>query len=101
MSQKSFNFKESCQNYLDFFCQNTSCHGGNWAMKAKSPKLKITLQIILMLIQILMLAVVIRIFFFRVVQPTFYLDYIPNNGTFPNVTICNHRMFDLAKSQGL
>ena len=70
-------------------------------MKAKSPKLKIMLQIILMLIQLLMLTVVIRIFFFRVVQPTFYLDHVHNNGTFPNVTICNHRMFDLARSQGL
>ena len=70
-------------------------------MKAKSPKLKATLQIMLMLIQIFMLAVVIKFICFREIQPFHVTRFKQNNGTFPNVTLCNHRMFDLVKSQGL
>ena len=101
MSENFLSFKESCNRYLDFICLNTSCHGGNWAMKAKSTKLKTILQIMFILFQFFMLSQVIRVFFFRPIQPIPLKQILPNNGIFPNVTICNQRMFDLAKSKGV
>ena len=101
MNVNSNGFKKSCMKYLDFICENTSCHGGHWALKAKSSILKIFFQMLHITLQFFMLGLVIRLFFFRPIDPYMSTDYIESNGTFPKVTICSHRMFDLKKSKGL
>ena len=93
--------KVTCQRYLDYICQNSSCHGGNWAMKIKSTKLKIVLQIIAILLQCLMLFAFIYALFVRDVEVTNWQIWDKNDGSFPNLTICNHRIFDKRKTEGL
>ena len=93
--------KVTCQRYLDYICQNSSCHGGNWAMKIKSTKLKIILQIIAILLQCLMLLAFIYALFVREVEVTNWQIWDKNDGSFPNLTICNHRIFDKRKTEGL
>ena len=101
MNKNSYTFKESFSRYLDFICLNMSSHGGNWAMKPKSAKLKLVLQMMIITFQFLMLAAIIEQFLLYRMQPFERKRFFHNDGTFPNVTLCNHRMFDLAKTKGL
>ena len=70
-------------------------------MKIKSTKLKIVLQIIAILLQCLMLLAFIYALFVREVEVTNWQIWDKNDGSFPNLTICNHRIFDKGKTEGL
>ena len=70
-------------------------------MKIKSTKLKIVLQIIAILLQCLMLLAFIYALFVREVEVTNWQIWDKNDGSFPNLTICNHRIFDKRKTEGL
>ena len=100
MKRKSPSFLEACNRYLDFICLNTSCHGGNWAMKVKSTKLKILMQFFVIFFACSMLgAVILQIL--TPPHPIFQETWKENDGTFPNVTLCSNRIFDKEKVQGL
>ena len=70
-------------------------------MKIKSTKLKIVLQIIAILLQCLMLLAFIYALFVKEVEVTNWQIWDKNDGSFPNLTICNHRIFDKRKTEGL
>ena len=99
--ENTHNLKEICKNQLDYICLNSSCHGGNWAMKIKSTKLRILLQILFLIFQFGLFGAVIQIFLLEPFEMTTNQHYITNDGSYPNVTLCNHRIFDKATTEGL
>ena len=101
MEDTQYSLIEAWKRLLDYICSNSSCHGGNWAMKLKSSLLKISYQIIVLLAQVFMFSSVIFTLFFEKLEPTYTYKHYQNSGTFPNLIICNHQMFDKAKVQGM
>ena len=100
MNENSPSFKQVCARYLDYICLNTSCHGGNWAMKITSTKLKIFFQFWIIFFSGCMVgAIILR--FLSPEQPITILHWKENDGSFPNITLCSNRIFDMAKVQGL
>ena len=100
MNENSPSFKEVCARYLDYICLNTSCHGGNWAMKITSTKLKIFCQFWVIFFSCCMVGAVILTFLYPE-QPITNFTWKENDGSFPNITVCSNRIFDMAKVQGL
>ena len=43
--------EDTLRGYSEYVCQNLSCHGGNWASKIRSGKLKTFYLIVLLGIQ--------------------------------------------------
>ena len=100
MNENSPSFKQVCARYLDYICLNTSCHGGNWAMKITSTKLRVFFQFWVIFVSCSMVGAVILQF----LTPTPLLEtetWRENDGKFPNITICSNRIFDEKKVQGL
>ena len=101
MSETYCNFKAVCKRHLDYICLNSSCHGANWAMKIESTKLKVFLQIFAILLQFCILGAFIQLVFFGSFNMQVKQEFPTNDGSFPNVTICSHRMFDKKRITGL
>jgi hypothetical protein len=100
MNENSPSFKQVCARYLDYICLNTSCHGGNWAMKITSTKLRIFFQFWVIFFSSCMVGAIIL----RLLAPDPILtkmEWTENDGTFPNITLCSNRIFDMAKVQGV
>ena len=101
MTETYHNFKAVCKRHLDYICLNSSCHGANWAMKIESTKLKVFLQIFAILLQFCILGAFIQLVFLRPIEMQVKQEFPINDGSFPNVTICSHRMFDKKRIAGL
>ena len=82
----------------DYICLNTSCHGGNWAMKITSTKLKIFCQFWVIFFSCCMVGAVILTFLYPE-QPITIFTWKENDGSFPNITLCSNRIFDEKKVQ--
>ena len=100
MSQETYSLKRALKNHLDFICENSSCHGGNWALKTPSRWLKSIIQLGLFFLQIFLFLVVVAPFF---VDKSIHSStrWERNDESYPNITICNSRMFSKAKMKGL
>ena len=101
MTETYHNFKAVCKRHLDYVCLNSTCHGANWAMKIESTKLKVFLQIFAIILQFGIFGAFIQLVFIRPFDMQVKQDFPINDGSFPNVTICSHRMFDKKRMTGL
>ena len=101
MTETYYNFKAVCKRHLDYICLNSSCHGANWAMKIESTKLKVFLQIFAIFLQFCIFGAFIQLVFLRPIEVQVKQEFTINDGSFPNVTICSHRIFDKKKIAGL
>ena len=93
--------RENMFNYFEFFCANTSTHGGNWLSKIHSGGGKVLFLILLTLMQITMVALFTRSLFSENKDIYTMTEWDTSaNKQYPNITVCNPRMFDRQKVQG-
>ena len=99
---------ESCESYFKYFCENNSCHAGNWFIKVESPRWRTFLLFILFLIKGFLCAVVCQTLFFKDLEisqncRTIIPDKTGNSLTdeLPFITVCNPRLFDKNKLEGI
>ena len=88
--------------YFEWVFANTSTHGGNWFAKIQNVKLKIIFGIAILTLQITMLVVFVGSLFKEKVDIYTVTDWNTDivNIDFPNITVCNPRMFDVQKVEG-
>ena len=92
--------KKALKDHLDYICENTSCHGGNWALKTPSRWLKSKIQLLLCILQVFLVLTVIAPFIYeRPISSSTKWKMI--HGHFPNVTVCNSRWFSKASMKGI
>ena len=94
------NFSSAMWSKIEYILQNTSCHGGNWVMKWSNPKLKSIGIIIAFSLQVWTFWYV----FYQLTSPiedfNTSIQLQNENMYFPNVTICNPRLYDRKKVEG-
>ena len=100
MEDTQYSLIEAWKRLLDYICSNSSCHGGNWAMKLESSLFRILYQIVVLLTQCIMLCCVVYTLFFDELETTSIVKTVYNDSRIPNITLCNHRMFDKKKTEG-
>ena len=120
--ERTNTLEDTLRGFSEYVCQNLSCHGGNWASKIRSGKLKALYLIILLGFQAYVFNYIIRnLWTFwsgnviksvkqflltnqefstgtRHVSATYFKErseFIP----YPRITVCNPRMFDARKVQ--
>ena len=124
--ERSNTLEETCRGYSEYVCQNLSCHGGNWASKIRSGKLKALYLIILLGFQSYVFNYIITSlwtfwsgnlmkieecflnFFSKIMSLKPFstgarhvsATYFKERSEFipyPRITVCNPRMFDARK----
>ena len=94
MAQK---FRDELLDYFENMLQNVSCHGGNWVKKCYDPKVKSLCIFIMVCFQAAVFVTIIWQLCLH--QKDFTTSMIINNEeglAYPNITICNPRLFDRA-----
>ena len=79
---------------IENMLENSSCHGGNWVLKFKSFKTKSAGSLLLFLLQSLVIFVLL--YELCVVEKDFAtsIQWQNEDLIYPNITICNPRLFD-------
>ena len=54
------NLQDKLRAYVEYICQNVSCHGGNWAFKIRSGKLKSCYLLVMVGFQFFVMSVVLQ-----------------------------------------
>jgi hypothetical protein len=94
--------KNRIWDYLEYMCGNVSTHGGNWLPEIKNIKLKSIYMIAILALQIIMFFMFISTFTGSGITIYTSTDWInPKHIEFPYITVCNPRMFDLSRVQGI
>ena len=94
-------YKDHFVAHVEGMLANSSCHGGNWVLKLKSFKTKSAGSLLIFLLQ--SLVVFVLLYQLCIVEKDFTtsIQWQNENLTFPNITICNPRLFDKEKVQSL
>ena len=93
MSLQSLRYKMA--EFNQYFLQNTSCHGGNWVQKVKNAKVKYFATWILLDFQIAVIIAILWSIFFSEKDFTTSMAWENEDELlYPNITICNPRLFD-------
>ena len=82
---------------MEYILQNSSCHGGNWVMKLTNPKIKSAGTLIVFALQFILLTAVLNMIFYPKNSLSTSLLWDTEELIFPNMTICNPRIFDKEK----
>ena len=101
MAKPNDSFNVLIKNHLDFICSNSTCHGGNWALKISSERLKLIFQTFIIVAQIIFLCSLIHATVFHPVEVESSINWQDDgNKVFPKITICNQRIFDAYETEG-
>ena len=91
-------FKKELLAYFEHMLQNVSCHGGNWVKKCYNPKVKSLCIFIMVCFQTIVFVTI----FWQLCH--FHKDFSTSlqwsneeKLVYPNITICNPRLFDKEK----
>ena len=83
--------------HIESMMENSSCHGGNWILKLQDLKTKSAASLFIFLLQSFVIFLLLHSLF--VVEKDFTTSIQWNNEdlVYPNITICNPRLFDKEK----
>ena len=87
--------------FHEYMLQNTSCHGGNWVLKFTNVKAKSMAASLLLTFQIAVIAAILWSIFFSKKDFTTSMAWENEEDLlYPNITICNPRLFDRSIVEG-
>ena len=97
LSLNMTSYKDQVMCHIESMMENSSCHGGNWILKLQDLKTKSAASLLLFLLQSFVIFLLLHSLF--VVQKDFTTSIQWNNEdlVYPNITICNPRLFDKEK----
>ena len=100
MELEEQSFKCQLWRKMEYILQNSSCHGGNWVMKLSNPKIKSALSFLIFVFQLIMFYIIITKIFVPSGKFSTTLLWDSEPLIFPNITICNPRLYDKKKVEG-
>ena len=93
-------FKYQIWRRMEYILQNSSCHGGNWVMKLSNSKIKSAGSFLVFVFQFIIFYVIITKIFVPSGKFSTTLLWDSEPLIFPNMTICNPRLYDKKKVEG-
>ena len=93
-------FGDQIWRRMEYILQNSSCHGGNWVMKLSNSKIKTAGTVLVFFFQLVTFYIITSMIFGPTVDFSTSLLWDSEEIIFPNITICNPRIYDRKKVQG-